>query len=200
MKFHAAESYSLVLIPMVFCVLYCHIIGYFSPFQVYLYGGHVTSWKNDHGEELLFVSSKVPCSNLMLILSTYHFVFVEVNSAECNYKPLKGMYVHALILSFWSIEDCTQCYFGSTFCEVSSPAIPYNNVLSSILNVRTQFASYIFMLAIRFCQVALHNFLHSLEEIFMFITVPLKSFMFAFWAFQFWIVPHPCFNLKAKKE
>ncbi|CAN1222728.1 Putative glucose-6-phosphate 1-epimerase, partial [Linum grandiflorum] len=26
--------------------------------QVYLYGGHVTSWKNDHGEELLFVSSK----------------------------------------------------------------------------------------------------------------------------------------------
>lgn len=28
--------------------------------QVYLYGGHVTSWKNEHGEELLFVSSKVP--------------------------------------------------------------------------------------------------------------------------------------------
>ncbi|GFZ07911.1 Galactose mutarotase-like superfamily protein [Actinidia rufa] len=25
---------------------------------VYLYGGQVTSWKNDHGEELLFVSSK----------------------------------------------------------------------------------------------------------------------------------------------
>ncbi|KAE9462423.1 hypothetical protein C3L33_05670, partial [Rhododendron williamsianum] len=25
---------------------------------VYLYGGHVTSWKNEHGEELLFVSSK----------------------------------------------------------------------------------------------------------------------------------------------
>ncbi|KAI5600591.1 hypothetical protein POPTR_001G037700v4 [Populus trichocarpa] len=26
--------------------------------EVYLYGGHVTSWKNEHGEELLFVSSK----------------------------------------------------------------------------------------------------------------------------------------------
>ncbi|CAL5375470.1 unnamed protein product [Camellia sinensis] len=26
---------------------------------VYLYGGQVTSWKNDHGEEMLFVSSKV---------------------------------------------------------------------------------------------------------------------------------------------
>lgn len=26
--------------------------------EIYLYGGHVTSWKNDHGEELLFVSSK----------------------------------------------------------------------------------------------------------------------------------------------
>lgn len=68
-------------------------------FQVYLYGGHVTSWKNDHGEELLFVSSKVLCSNLMLILSIYHFVFVEVNSVDCNYKPLKGMSVHAFILS-----------------------------------------------------------------------------------------------------
>lgn len=32
---------------------------FFLGFQVYLYGGHVTSWKNDHGEELLFVSSKV---------------------------------------------------------------------------------------------------------------------------------------------
>ncbi|KAI8002816.1 Hydroxymethylglutaryl-CoA synthase [Camellia lanceoleosa] len=29
-----------------------------SRHEVYLYGGHVTSWKNDHGEELLFVSSK----------------------------------------------------------------------------------------------------------------------------------------------
>ncbi|KAL7589606.1 putative glucose-6-phosphate 1-epimerase [Lactuca sativa] len=29
-----------------------------STAEVYLYGGHVTSWKNEHGEELLFVSSK----------------------------------------------------------------------------------------------------------------------------------------------
>ncbi|XP_057987952.1 putative glucose-6-phosphate 1-epimerase [Hevea brasiliensis] len=29
-----------------------------SSVEVYLYGGQVTSWKNDHGEELLFVSSK----------------------------------------------------------------------------------------------------------------------------------------------
>ncbi|XP_020267062.1 putative glucose-6-phosphate 1-epimerase [Asparagus officinalis] len=29
-----------------------------SSVEVYLYGGHVTSWKNDHGEELLFVSNK----------------------------------------------------------------------------------------------------------------------------------------------
>ena len=27
--------------------------------QVYLYGGHVTSWKNENGEELLYLSSKV---------------------------------------------------------------------------------------------------------------------------------------------
>ncbi|XP_057430429.1 putative glucose-6-phosphate 1-epimerase [Lotus japonicus] len=29
-----------------------------SSAEVYLYGGQVTSWKNDHGEELLFLSSK----------------------------------------------------------------------------------------------------------------------------------------------
>ncbi|KAL5699410.1 glucose-6-phosphate 1-epimerase [Ranunculus cassubicifolius] len=29
-----------------------------SSAEVYLYGAHVTSWKNDHNEELLFVSSK----------------------------------------------------------------------------------------------------------------------------------------------
>ncbi|CAL9181249.1 unnamed protein product [Musa hybrid cultivar] len=29
-----------------------------SSAEVYLFGGHVTSWKNEHGEELLFVSSK----------------------------------------------------------------------------------------------------------------------------------------------
>ncbi|KAJ8543059.1 hypothetical protein K7X08_005582 [Anisodus acutangulus] len=29
-----------------------------SSAEVYLYGGQVASWKNDHREELLFVSSK----------------------------------------------------------------------------------------------------------------------------------------------
>ncbi|XAR51145.1 Glucose-6-phosphate 1-epimerase [Bertholletia excelsa] len=29
-----------------------------SSAEVYLYGAHVTSWKNDHGEEMLFLSSK----------------------------------------------------------------------------------------------------------------------------------------------
>jgi len=29
-----------------------------SSAEVYLYGGHVTSWKDDHGDELLFVSNK----------------------------------------------------------------------------------------------------------------------------------------------
>ena len=35
---------------------------------MYLYGAHVTSWKNDHGEELLFVSSKVQFFISLLIL------------------------------------------------------------------------------------------------------------------------------------
>lgn len=35
--------------------------------QVYLYGGQVTSWKNEHREELLFVSSKV-CNLVVIVL------------------------------------------------------------------------------------------------------------------------------------
>lgn len=47
-----------VTTPCLFVLLcYLHKIHHFV--QVYLYGGHVTSWKNEHGEELLFVSSKV---------------------------------------------------------------------------------------------------------------------------------------------
>ena len=41
--------------------------------QVYLYGAHVTSWKNDHGEELLFVSNKV-------LLKFLHGFFESVES------------------------------------------------------------------------------------------------------------------------
>ena len=32
---------------------------YFSYYQVYLYGGQVTSWNNNYGEQQLFVSKKV---------------------------------------------------------------------------------------------------------------------------------------------
>ena len=46
---------------------------YFFLKQVYLYGGQVTSWKNDHGEELLFVSSKVPCLAGIVFLYLYAF-------------------------------------------------------------------------------------------------------------------------------
>ncbi|KAM0005229.1 putative aldose 1-/Glucose-6-phosphate 1-epimerase, galactose mutarotase-like domain superfamily [Helianthus debilis subsp. tardiflorus] len=31
-----------------------------SSVEVYLYGAHVTSWKNEQGQELIFLSSKVP--------------------------------------------------------------------------------------------------------------------------------------------
>ena len=33
---------------------YCWI-----PLKVYMHGGHVSSWKNDKGEEQIFLSSKV---------------------------------------------------------------------------------------------------------------------------------------------
>ncbi|KAJ6388058.1 hypothetical protein OIU77_026594 [Salix suchowensis] len=43
--------------------------------EVYLFGGHVTSWKNEHGEELLFVSNK----NVRRILESNHtLILVEL--------------------------------------------------------------------------------------------------------------------------
>jgi len=38
--------------------------------QVYLYGSHVTSWKNENGEELLHLSSKV----LLHIYTIFHLI------------------------------------------------------------------------------------------------------------------------------
>lgn len=39
------------------CIFLCLEFSFLE--QVYLYGAQVTSWKNEHGEELLFLSSKV---------------------------------------------------------------------------------------------------------------------------------------------
>lgn len=41
----------------------------FAWVQVYLRGGQVTSWKNDLGEELLFISNKVATALIFLDLS-----------------------------------------------------------------------------------------------------------------------------------
>ncbi|KAL2338664.1 hypothetical protein Fmac_013110 [Flemingia macrophylla] len=54
-------SATLVVAPLRFWRLLLALIRFrfvVCDFQVYLYGGHVTSWKNDHAEELLFLSSK----------------------------------------------------------------------------------------------------------------------------------------------
>uniref|UniRef100_A0A453D672 Uncharacterized protein n=1 Tax=Aegilops tauschii subsp. strangulata TaxID=200361 RepID=A0A453D672_AEGTS len=47
--------------------------------EVYLYGGHVTSWKDEHGEELLFVSNKVP----LFSLSTKYVSAFKILSQHC---------------------------------------------------------------------------------------------------------------------
>lgn len=51
--------YTMMMMMMTFHFFVCVLLLLWFSFQVYLYGGHVTSWKNDHGEELLFLSSKV---------------------------------------------------------------------------------------------------------------------------------------------
>lgn len=46
-----------------------HFVSLFI--QVYLYGGQVSSWKNEKGEELLVMSSKVTSDSLYLLLRSY---------------------------------------------------------------------------------------------------------------------------------
>jgi len=59
--------------------------------QVYLYGAHVTSWKNDHGEELLFLSSKVcvlsvmerVCVSSLVVSSLISYLVVSSLISSC---------------------------------------------------------------------------------------------------------------------
>ncbi|RRT72046.1 hypothetical protein B296_00019748 [Ensete ventricosum] len=67
-SFFAPFSESSSLVPTNFFPFYnkrsrilCHLL-----LVVYLFGGHVTSWRTDHREELLFVSNKVLISCLVL--------------------------------------------------------------------------------------------------------------------------------------
>ncbi|KAI8017386.1 hypothetical protein LOK49_LG04G00219 [Camellia lanceoleosa] len=66
--------------------------------QVYLYGGHVTSWKNDHGEELLFVSSKAIFKPPKAIRGGIPICFPQFS----NHGPLEQ---HGFARNrFWSID------------------------------------------------------------------------------------------------
>ncbi|MBA0866864.1 hypothetical protein Goshw_025134 [Gossypium schwendimanii] len=65
-----------------------------SSAEVYLYGGHVTSWKNEHGEELLFVSSKVLGGGSIFLDYMFELGF-------SNHGPLQS---HGFARNrFWSI-------------------------------------------------------------------------------------------------
>lgn len=55
-------------------------------FQVYLYGAHVTSWKNDHAEELLFLSSKVQYETYLYFSSQCFNLVGRFSSFACKMK------------------------------------------------------------------------------------------------------------------
>lgn len=60
------------LLLSLFLILFSFLY-WFGQTQVYLYGGQVTSWKNEYGEELLFVSGKV-----LLYLQFAHFLTTKM--------------------------------------------------------------------------------------------------------------------------
>ncbi|CAI9298118.1 unnamed protein product [Lactuca saligna] len=57
-----------------------------STVEVYLYGAHVTSWKNDHGKELLFLSSKAIFSPPTAIRGGIPIIFPQFS----NLGPLRS--------------------------------------------------------------------------------------------------------------
>ncbi|XP_056167790.1 putative glucose-6-phosphate 1-epimerase isoform X2 [Syzygium oleosum] len=67
--------------------------------EVYLYGGHVTSWKNEHGEELLFLSSKANFNPPKAIRGGIPICFPQFS----NLGPLES---HGFARNrFWSIDN-----------------------------------------------------------------------------------------------
>ncbi|KAF1881822.1 hypothetical protein Lal_00042531 [Lupinus albus] len=70
-----------------------------SSAEVYLYGGHVTSWKNDHGEELLFLSNKAVFKPPKAIRGGIPICFPQF----ANHGTLDS---HGFARNrFWAVED-----------------------------------------------------------------------------------------------
>ncbi|KAM7260655.1 hypothetical protein ACFE04_011328 [Oxalis oulophora] len=70
-----------------------------SSAEVYLYGGHVASWKNEYGEELLFVSSKAIFKPPKAIRGGIPLCFPQFS----NMGPLEP---HGFARNrFWSVES-----------------------------------------------------------------------------------------------
>ncbi|KAF4390904.1 hypothetical protein F8388_005717 [Cannabis sativa] len=70
-----------------------------SSAEVYLYGAHVTSWKNDHGEELLFVSNKAIFKPPKAIRGGIPICFPQF----ANHGPLES---HGFARNrFWDVDN-----------------------------------------------------------------------------------------------
>ncbi|KAH1201271.1 putative glucose-6-phosphate 1-epimerase [Glycine soja] len=79
-----------------------------SSAEVYLYGAHVTSWKNDHAEELLFLSSKAIFKPPKPIRGGIPICFPQFS----NLGPLDS---HGFARNqFWTIDDSPPPFPTST--------------------------------------------------------------------------------------
>ncbi|KAL5098140.1 hypothetical protein RYX36_002467 [Vicia faba] len=87
-----------------------------SSAEVYLYGGHVTSWKNEHAEELLFLSSKAIFKPPKAIRGGIPICFPQF----ANHGPLES---HGFARNrFWTIED-------------DPPPFPTNNLSKAFVDL-----------------------------------------------------------------
>ncbi|XP_058723368.1 putative glucose-6-phosphate 1-epimerase [Vicia villosa] len=87
-----------------------------SSAEVYLYGGHVTSWKNEHADELLFLSSKAIFKPPKAIRGGIPICFPQF----ANHGPLES---HGFARNrFWTIED-------------DPPPFPTNNLSKAFVDL-----------------------------------------------------------------
>ncbi|KAK6159071.1 hypothetical protein DH2020_006385 [Rehmannia glutinosa] len=76
-----------------------------SSVEIYFYGAHVTSWKNEHGEELLFVSSKAIFKPPKPIRGGIPICFPQEATPYFQFSNLGPLEAHGFARNrFWAID------------------------------------------------------------------------------------------------
>ncbi|KAF9667589.1 hypothetical protein SADUNF_Sadunf15G0039200 [Salix dunnii] len=147
---------------------------YFLFLQVYLYGAHVISWKNDHAEELLFVSGKVHA-----VLS--FIVFLE-NKPLIDKKSLESF------TGFGSPWSCTELY-----CLDFDAMVPLRSMDFPGIEVASQMKSFLLSLGSLFGNIGSRVALGTGRD--LMLTTRIRNIIADGKPLTFTFAYHTCFSV-----